>query len=82
MPKRKNATFGQFFKTNKSERCKKERAVIYTKIKITYESEQELEPVLDALKVVLPTAKLRKTAPKDGFLHTILSVPRPRKTTK
>lgn len=32
----------------------------------------------EAVKGLFPDVKVRETAPKDGFLHTVLTVPVPR----
>lgn len=36
----------------------------------------------DAVKGLFPDTKVKETAPKDGFLHTVLTVPMPKKSTK
>lgn len=35
-----------------------------------------------AVKRLFPDTKVREAAPKDGFLHTLLTIPRPRNTPK
>ena len=54
------------------------------KIKVTY-LESELDKKLQheaAVKRLFPDTKVRETAPKDGFMHTVLTVPMPHKPTK
>ena len=54
------------------------------KIKVTY-SENELDKKLQheaAVKRLFPDTKVRETAPKDGFRHTVLTVPIEHKPTK
>lgn len=54
------------------------------KIKVTY-LENELDKKLQheaAVKRLFPDTKVRETAPKDGFRHTVLTVPMPHKLTK
>lgn len=36
----------------------------------------------DAVKGLFPDTKVKETALKDGFLHTVLTVPLPKKSTK
>lgn len=36
----------------------------------------------DVVKGLFPDTKVKETAPKDGFLHTVLTVPLPKKSTK
>ena len=54
------------------------------KIRVAYtENEKNRKAQLDAaVKSLFPNTKVRETAPKDGFLHTVLTVPRPPKATK
>lgn len=54
------------------------------KIRVTYtENEKNRKAQHEAaVKALFPDTKVRETAPKDGFLHTVLTVPIPRKTTK
>lgn len=54
------------------------------KIRVTY-SENELDKKLQheaAVKRLFPDTKVRETAPKDGFRHTVLTVPMSHKFTK
>lgn len=53
-----------------------------TKIKITYENEQELKPVLEALKRILPTAKLHKSDVYKPYLHAYLTTKKSEKADK
>lgn len=54
------------------------------KIRVTYsENEQDRKLLHEAaVKRLFPGTKVRETAPKDGFLHTVLTVPKPGKPTK
>lgn len=54
------------------------------KIRVAYsENEKDRKAQLDAaVKGLFPDTKVRETAPKDGFLHTVLTVPKPPNTTK
>lgn len=54
------------------------------KIRVAYsENEKDRKAKLDAaVKSLFPDTKVKETAPKDGFLHTVLTVPRPTKATK
>lgn len=54
------------------------------KIRVTYsENEQEKERLLEwAVKRLFSDTKIKETAAKDGYLHTVLTVPKPKKTTK
>lgn len=54
------------------------------KIKVTYaENEKEKKAKHEAIvKKLFPDAKVKETAPKDGFLHTVLTIPKPKKYTK
>lgn len=54
------------------------------KIRVAYsENEKNRKAQLDAaVKNLFPDTKVRETAPKDGFLHTVLTVPNPKNTTK
>lgn len=38
--------------------------------------------LLKKRKALFPDTKVKETAPKDGFLHTVLTVPKPGNTTK
>lgn len=60
------------------------REVNKMKIRVAY-SENEKDRKAqheEAVKRLFPDTKVRETAPKDGFLHTVLTVPRPTKATK
>ena len=54
------------------------------KIRVAYtEGEKDKKKLLEeAAKRLCPDTKVKETAPKDGFLHTVLTVPKPRNTTK
>ncbi len=54
------------------------------KIRVAYtESEQNKKKLLEeAAKRLFPDTKVKETAPKDGFLHTVLTVPKPKTATK
>lgn len=54
------------------------------KIRVAYtEHEQEKKRQLEeAAKRLFPDTKVKETASKDGFLHTVLTVPKPGNTTK
>ncbi len=56
------------------------------KIRVAYkENERERKAQHEAaVKRMFPDMKVRETAPKDGFLHTVLTVPVPKhpETTK
>lgn len=54
------------------------------KIRVAYsENEQENKLLHESLvKGAFPDTKVRETAPKDGFMHTVLTVPMPKKATK
>ncbi|MCI6998043.1 MAG: hypothetical protein MR936_15000 [Eubacterium sp.] len=49
------------------------------KIRVTYsENEQDKKLLHEAtVKRLFPDTKVRETAPKDGFFHTVLTVPKP-----
>lgn len=54
------------------------------KIRVTY-TENEKDKKLQheaAVKRLFPDTKVRETAPKDGFMHTVLTVPITHKATK
>ena len=55
-----------------------------SKIRVAYtEGEQDKKKLLEeAAKALFPDTKVRETAPKNGFLHTVLTVPKPENTTK
>lgn len=54
------------------------------KIKVTYsENEKENKAKHEAIvKRLFPDTKVKETAPKDGFLHTVLTIPIPKKSTR
>ncbi len=53
------------------------------KIRVAYLENEKDRKVLHetAVKRLFPDTKVRETAPKDGYLHTVLTVPMPEKTT-
>lgn len=54
------------------------------KIRVAYTGgEQDKKKLLEeAAKALFPDTKVRETGQKDGFLHTVLTVPKPKSTTK
>ena len=48
------------------------------KIRVTYtENEREKKAAHEeAVKKMFPDVKVKETTPKDGFLHTVLTVPK------
>lgn len=54
------------------------------KIRVAYtENEREKKKLHEeTVKRLFPDTKVRETAPKDGFLHTVLTVPKPQNATK
>lgn len=54
------------------------------KIRVAYtEGEQDKKKLLEeAAKALFPDTKVTKTYLKGGFLHTVLTVPKPGNTTK
>lgn len=54
------------------------------KIRVAYSENEKDRKLLHeaAVKRLFPGTKVRETAPKDGFLHTVLTVPKPGNTTK
>lgn len=54
------------------------------KIRVAYaENEQDKKALHEAaVKRLFPDTKVKEIAPKDGFLHTVLTVPKPKNTTK
>lgn len=54
------------------------------KIRVAYsENEREKKQLLEwAVKRLFSNTKVKETAAKDGYLHTVLTVPRPPKATK
>lgn len=51
------------------------------KIRVAYlENEREKEQLLEwAIKRLFSETKVKETAAKDGYLHTVLTVPKPKK---
>ncbi|MGN0355022.1 MAG: hypothetical protein ACI4EI_08090 [Muricoprocola sp.] len=47
------------------------------KIRVTYSENEHDKKMMHeaAVKRLFPDTKVRETAPKDGFLHTVLTVP-------
>ena len=60
------------------------REVNRMKIRVAYmENERDKEKQLEeATKRLFPDTKVKETGLKDGFLHTVLTVPKPKNTTK
>lgn len=54
------------------------------KIRVAYTENEMDRKILHeaAVKRLFPDTKVKETAPKDGFLHTVLTVPKPKNTTK
>lgn len=54
------------------------------KIRVAYtEGEKDKKKLLEeAAKALFPDTKVRETAPKNGFLHTILTAPKPVNTVE
>lgn len=54
------------------------------KIRVAYtEGEQDKKKLHEeAVKRLFPDTKVKETTPKDGFLHTVLTVPKPTNHTK
>lgn len=54
------------------------------KIRVAYsENEREKERLLEwAVKRLFSNTKIKETAAKDGYLHTVLTVPKPPKNYK
>lgn len=54
------------------------------KIRVAYtEMEQDKKELHEEfIKEQFPGTKVKETASKNGFLHTVLTVPKPKKTTK
>jgi hypothetical protein len=54
------------------------------KIRVAYSENEKDKKMMHeaAVKSLFPGTKVRETAPKDGFLHTVLTVPKPGKTAK
>lgn len=54
------------------------------KIRVAYtEGERNsVQSIIEHTKSLFSDTKVKETAPKDGYLHTVLTVPKPRNTTK
>ena len=54
------------------------------KIRVTYTEHEKGRKLLHErmTKQLFPDTKVRETAPKDGFFHTVLTVPKPGNSTK
>lgn len=54
------------------------------KIRVTYSEGEQDKKIRheEAVKRLFPDTKVKETAPKDGFLHTVLTVPKPKEHTK
>lgn len=54
------------------------------KIRVAYtdRERERKEQHENAVKKLFPNTKVREVAPKDGFLHTVLTVPIPKNTAK
>lgn len=54
------------------------------KIRVAYsENEQDRKELHEeAVKSLFPNARVKETAEKDGFRHTVLTIPKPRKAAK
>lgn len=54
------------------------------KIRVAYAENEMDRKILHeaAVKRLFPDTKVKETVPKDGFLHTVLTVPKPKNTTK
>lgn len=52
------------------------------KIRVAYTAEERDRKELhqEAVKMLFPDAKVKETAEKDGFLHTVLTIPVPKTT--
>lgn len=52
------------------------------KIRVTYTDDEKDKKAVheEAVKNLFPDVKVKETAPKDGFLHTVLTVPKPNKS--
>lgn len=54
------------------------------KIRVAYTEDEQDKKVLHeaAVKRLFPDTKVRETAPKDGFSHTVLTVPKTKNMQK
>ena len=54
--------------------------VTETKIRVTYTAEEQERKQLHetAVKGLFPDVKVQEATPKDGFLHTVLTIPKPK----
>lgn len=54
------------------------------KIRIAYiePEKNEVQSVIEHVQSCFTDTKVKETAPKDGFLHTVLTIPKPRKHTR
>lgn len=54
------------------------------KIRVTYAEDEQDKKKLheETVKRLFPNTKVRETAPKDGFMHTVLTIPKPKKLVK
>lgn len=54
------------------------------KIRVAYSEDEKARKELheEAVKRLFPDVKVRETAAKDGYRHTVLTVPRPPNSTK
>lgn len=53
------------------------------KIRVAYAENEKEKKALheETVKKLFPDVKVRETAAKDGYLHTVLTVPKPRNDT-
>ena len=56
--------------------------VIDTKIRVTYTAEEQERKQMHetAVKGLFPDVKVQEATPKDGFLHTVLTIPKIKKS--
>lgn len=52
------------------------------KIRISCINEQDKAVLSELIKGVFPDTKVREIAPKDGYLHTVLTIKKPNSTAK
>lgn len=54
------------------------------KIRVAYSEDEKVKKALheEAVKRMFPGTKVRETATKDGYLHTVLTIPRPTDSAK
>lgn len=52
------------------------------KVTISYQDKGDRDAIQEFVKGRFSDTKMKETAPKDGYLHTVLTVPKPRNTTK